>query len=132
MENTVENVVVESTEKPYTLRRLNDEDLFTVVEILGAALPEEAKQAFAQKFTGEKTEQNVEKRGAMIGFDIVKYIMKNIKACKSEVYSLLSDLSGIPAEEIKKMPFGTTPNMLKEIFQNEKDTDFFTELSKLL
>ena len=132
MENTVENVAVESTAKPYTLRRLNDEDLFTVVEILGAALPEEAKQAFAQKFTGEKTEQNVEKRGAMIGFDIVKYIMKNIKACKAEVYALLSDLSGIPAEEIKKMPFGTTPNMLKEIFQNEKDTDFFTELSKLL
>lgn len=132
MENTVENVTVESTAKPYTLRRLNDEDLFTVVEILGAALPEEAKQAFAQKFTGEKSEQNVEKRGAMIGFDIVKYIMKNIKACKTEVYSLLSDLSGIPAEEIKKMPFGTTPNMLKEIFQNEKDTDFFTELSKLL
>ena len=132
MENTVENVAVESTAKPYTLRRLDDEDLFTVVEILGAALPEEAKQAFAQKFTGEKTEQNVEKRGAMIGFDIVKYIMKNIKACKAEVYALLSDLSGIPAEEIKKMPFGTTPNMLKEIFQNEKDTDFFTELSKLL
>ena len=126
MENTVENVV---ESKPYTLRRLNDEDLFTVVEILGAALPEEAKQAFAQKFTGEK---NVEKRGAMIGFDIVKFIMKNIKACKNEVYALLSDLSGIPAEEIKKMPFGTTPNMLKEIFQNEKDTDFFTELSKLL
>ena len=132
MENTVENVAVESTAKPYTLRRLNDEDLFTVVEILGAALPEEAKQAFAQRFTGEKSEQNVEKRGAMIGFDIVKYIMKNIKACKTEVYSLLSDLSGIPAEEIKKMPFGTTPNMLKEVFQNEKDTDFFTELSKLL
>ena len=132
MENTVENVVVESPAKPYTLRRLNDEDLFTVVEILGAALPEEAKQAFAQKFSGEKTDQNVEKRGAMIGFDIVKYIMKNIKACKTEVYALLSDLSGIPAEEIKKMPFGTTPNMLKEIFQNEKDTDFFTELSKLL
>ena len=129
MENTVENVVAESTEKPYTLRRLNDEDLFTVVEILGAALPEEAKKAFAEKFTGEK---NVEKRGAMIGFDLVKFIMKNIKACKDEVYSLLSDLSGIPAEEIKKMPFGTTPNMLKEIFQNEKDTDFFTELSKLL
>lgn len=126
MENTVENVV---ESKPYTLRRLNDEDLFTVVEILGAALPEEAKQAFAQKFTGEK---NVEKRGAMIGFDIVKFIMKNIKACKNEVYALLSDLSGIPAEEIKKMPFGTTPNMLKEIFENEKDTDFFTELSKLL
>ena len=68
----------------------------------------------------------------MVAFDIVKFIMKNIKACKNEVYALLSDLSGIPAEEIRTMPFGTTPKMLKEIFENEKDSGFFTELSKLL
>lgn len=117
-----------TAEKPYTLRRLNDEDLFTVVEIIGIALPEEAKAAFAQAVAGG----DVVKRGGMVAFDIVKFIMKNIKACKNEVYALLSDLSGIPAEEIRTMPFGTTPKMLKEIFENEKDSGFFTELSKLL
>lgn len=135
---STEEIKETTAEKPYTLRRLNDEDLFTVVEIIGVALPEEAKQAFAQKFAGtnnadgENNVNKIEKRGAMIGFDIVKYIMKNIKACKNEVYSLLSDLSGIPADEIRTMPFGTTPKMLKEIFENEKDSDFFTEVSKLL
>lgn len=125
---TKEEIKETTAEKPYTLRRLNDEDLFTVVEIIGIALPEEAKAAFAQAVT----DGNVVKRGGAVAFDIVKFIMKNIKACKNEVYALLSDLSGIPAEEIRKMPFGTTPKMLKEIFENEKDSDFFTELSKLL
>lgn len=125
---TIEEIKETTTEKPYTLRRLNDEDLFTIVEIIGTALPDEAKEAFAQTVTGG----DVVKRGGMVAFDIVKFIMKNIKACKNEVYSLLSDLSGIPAEEIRTMPFGTTPKMLKEVFENEKDTDFFTELSKLL
>ena len=123
-----EEIKETTAEKPYTLRRLNDEDLFTVVEIIGIALPEEAKAAFAQSVA----DGNVTKRGGAVAFDIVKFIMKNIKACKNEVYSLLSDLSGIPADEIRKMPFGTTPKMLKEIFENEKDSDFFTELSKLL
>lgn len=125
---TNEEIKETTAEKTYTLRRLNDEDLFTVVEIIGIALPEEAKAAFAQAVT----DGNVVKRGGMVAFDVVKFIMKNIKACKNEVYSLLSDLSGIPADEIRKMPFGTTPKMLKEIFENEKDSDFFTELSKLL
>ena len=125
---TKEEIKETTAEKPYTLRRLNDEDLFTVVEIIGIALPEEAKAAFAQAVA----DGNVVKRGGAVAFDIVKFIMKNIKACKNEVYSLLSDLSGIPADEIKKMPFGTTPKMLKEIFENEKDSDFFTEVSKLL
>lgn len=125
---TKEEIKETTAEKPYTLRRLNDEDLFTVVEIIGIALPEEAKAAFAQAVAGG----DVVKRGGMVAFDIVKFIMKNIKACKNEVYALLSDLSGIPADEIRTMPFGTTPKMLKEIFENEKDSDFFTDLSKLL
>lgn len=125
---TNEEIKETTAEKPYTLRRLNDEDLFTVVEIIGIALPEEAKAAFAQAVAGG----DIVKRGGMVAFDIVKFIMKNIKACKNEVYALLSDLSGIPAEDIRKMPFGTTPKMLKEIFENEKDSDFFTVLSKLL
>ena len=125
---STEEIKETTTEKPYTLRRLNDEDLFTVVEIIGIALPEEAKAAFAQAVAGG----DVVKRGGMVAFDIVKFIMKNIKACKNEVYALLSDLSGIPADEIRTMPFGTTPKMLKEIFENEKDSDFFTDLSKLI
>ena len=124
----MEEAVVES-EKAYTLRELNDEDLYTVVEIIGKVLPDDAKEAFAQAVNAGVP---VEKVGGMVAFDIVRLILKNLKAVKDEVYSFLSDLSGIPADDIRKMPFGTTPRMLKEVFTSEKNADFFKELSGLL
>lgn len=128
-----EEIKNEQTEakKPYTLRDLNDEDIYTVIEILGKALPEEAKESFAQAVTSEDGKKKpLEKIGGMIGFDIFRFIMKNMKAVKDEVYAFLSDLSDIPAEDIKKMPFGTTPRMLKEVIENERNADFFKELFK--
>lgn len=121
----------EVVEKPYTLRELCDEDLYTVIEIIGKAVPEEAKEAFAQAVTDEEGKKKpLEKIGGLIGFDIVRFILKNFKGIKEDVYAFLSDLSGIPAEDIRKMPFGTTPKMLKEVFGNEKNADFFKELFK--
>lgn len=130
-------VAEEVVEKPYTLRDLCDEDLYTVTEIIAKALPDEAKKVFAQKYAEEKAKAEkgkkekvdmVELVGAMVGFDIIRFILSNIKSVKEEVYDLLSDLSGIPAADIKKMPFGTTPKMIKEVFTNAKNTDFFKEL----
>ena len=137
-EEVMETAVAEEVaEKPYTLRDLCDEDLYTVTEIIAKALPDEAKNVFAQKYAEEKSKVEKDEQekvdmgelvGAMVGFDIIRFILKNIKSIKEEVYSLLSDLSGIPAADIKKMPFGTTPKMIKEVFTNAKNTDFFKEL----
>ena len=126
----VEEVVEEV--KPYTLRELNDEDLYTMVEIIGAVLPDDAKEAFIQNTDGNGEKKPFEIIGKMVAFDMVRLILKNMKTVKNEVYALLSDLSGIPADEIKKMPFGTTPKMLKEVFQNKNNTNFFKELFGLL
>lgn len=140
METAVAEEVAEVVaEKPYTLRDLCDEDLYTVTEIIAKALPDEAKKVFAQKYAEEKAKAEkdkdkkkkvdmVELVGAMVGFDIIRFILSNIKSIKEEVYALLSDLSGIPAADIKKMPFGTTPKMIKEVFTNARNTDFFKEL----
>lgn len=133
-EAIVEEVMTEETvEKPYKLRKLCDEDLYTVIEIIGKAVPDEAKEAFAQAVSDENGKKKpLEKIGGMIGFDIVRFILKNFKCIKADVYAFLSDLSGIPAEDIKKMPFGTTPKMLKEVFTSEGNADFFKELFKSL
>lgn len=131
VETVVEAEVVK--EKPYTLRDLTDEDLYTVLEIVAIALPEEAKESFSQAVSSEEgKKKTIDKIGGLVAFDMVRCIMKNMKAVKSEVYAFLSDLSGIPADDIRKMPFGTTPAMLKEVFTNAKNADFFTELFKSL
>jgi len=125
----IEEVVEETVKKPYTLRDLNDEDIYPLCEIIGKVLPDDMKEAFVQIMSGEKSLKDT---GIMVVFDLGKLILKNFSSVKTEMYGLLSDMSGIPVEELKKMPFGTTPRMIKDIFQDAKNTDFFKELSEFL
>ncbi len=128
-EAKIEEVVEETVKKPYTLRDLNDEDIYPLCEIIGKVLPDDMKEAFVQIMSGEKSLKDT---GIMVVFDLGKLILKNFSSVKTEMYGLLSDMSGIPVEELKKMPFGTTPRMIKDIFQDAKNTDFFKELSEFL
>ena len=118
----IEEVVEETVKKPYTLRDLNDEDIYPLCEIIGKVLPDDMKEAFVQIMSGEKSLKDT---GIMVVFDLGKLILKNFSNVKTEMYGLLSNMSGIPVEELKKMPFGTTPRMIKDIFQDAKNTDFF-------
>lgn len=120
MENTAENI--------YELRRLKDRDLFPVLAILGEILPDDLANTFVQVVSKEK---KIEEIGMAVMMRLVKEICKNIGRVRGDLYGLLSDVSGVPAAEIEEMPFGTTPKMLMDIVKNEKNSDFFTELSKL-
>ena len=123
---TVENTVVE---KPYTLRELCDEDIYPMVDILDKTLPSDIKDAFRQVIEGKGSIDTV---GGMVFVDIVRMVIKNIGKAKGEIYGFLSDVSGIPEDQLKKMPFGTTPRMIKDLFTMAKNSDFFTEVFKSL
>ena len=123
----VEEVV--EKEKSYTLRELTDEDIYPVCEIIGKVLPDDMKEAFVQVVSGEKSLKDT---GIMVAFDLGKMILKNFNSVKTEMYEFLSSMSGIHVFELKKMSFGTTPRMIKDIFRDAKNTDFFKELSEFL
>jgi hypothetical protein len=118
----------EVMERPYTLRRLKDRDLFPILGIIGEVFPDDLAKVFVQLTTKEKTVQEV---GATAVLKIVLAVLKNMDKVKDEVYALLSDVSGIPAADIAEMEFGTTPNMIWDIISNEKNNSFFKVLSKL-
>ena len=118
----------EVVERPYTLRRLVDRDLFPILGIVSEVFPDELSKAFVQLSTKEKTVQEV---GAMAILKLVLAVLKNMDKVQDEVYDLLSDVSGIPAADIKEMEFGTTPMMIWDIVSNEKNCGFFKVLSKL-
>jgi hypothetical protein len=118
----------EIMERPYTLRRLVDRDLFPILSIIGEVFPDDLAKVFVQLSTKEKTVQEV---GATAVLKIVLAVLKNMDKVKDEVYALLSDVSGIPAAEIAEMEFGTTTNMIWDIINNEKNNGFFKVLSKL-
>ena len=118
----------EIMEKPYTLRRLKDKDLFPILRILGDVFPDDLAKVFVQLTTKEKSVQEV---GATAILKMVFAVLKNMDKVQDDVYNLLSDVSGIPATEIAEMEFGTTPNMIWDMVNNEKNNGFFKVLSKL-
>lgn len=115
--------------KPYALRSLKDKDFFPMLDIITATLPDDLADVFTQIVTGEKTLDEI---GGMVVYKIVIAVLRNISTIPDKIYSLLSDLSGIPAEDIPEMPFGTTPSMIWDIVADAKNASFFRELSKLL
>ena len=128
--NIVEEVNAEETAvKPYELRSLKDKDLFPMLDIITAVLPDDLSDVFVKLVTGEKTVNEI---GGIVVYKIVIAVLKNVSVMPDRIYPMLSDLSGVPAEEIPEMPFGTTPNMIWDIVKDAKNASFFRELSKLL
>lgn len=133
------NNVEKTVEKPYTLRPLYDEELYTILDIIEKLCPEDIRPIFIkamEKFTKKEAEAGddkdmLEKLANDFGMDVVMelglVIIRNMKNVKDDVYALLSDLSGIPADQIRKMPFGTTPRMIMDVVKDERNRDFFGE-----
>lgn len=122
----------ETVERSYELRRLKDRDLFPILGIVSVVFPNNLAEIFRKAVakSGDK-EKIVEEIGVDAVVKIVQAVMRNMELVEDDVYSLLSSVSGIPAEEIQDMPFGTTPMMIYDIIISEKNNGFFKVLSKL-
>ena len=128
-EVAVEETVGEVVERSYTLRKFNDGDLFPILKILKKIGIKDCKEAFVQVASGEKTVKEI---GIIASFDLADILIGNLTKVEEEVYSLYSDLSGLSADEIRAMEFGTLPLMIMDSFNEVKNTSFFKVLSKLL
>lgn len=113
----------------FQLRALQDDDMYTIIHLIEALLPEEGvRDAFTGVMLGE---MNVAQVGARVMVDMILSIMKNAGAVKDDLYNFLSDLSGITPDKLKKMPLGTTPAMLWALYHEAKNADFFADVSIL-
>lgn len=128
VEETVE-AVEEVIERPYTLRKFKDGDLFKLLQILKKIGIKDCKEAFIQVASGEKTIKQI---GILASFDLADILIGNLAKVENEVYDLYSDMSGIPVDDMKEMEFGTLPLMIYDSFSEVKNTAFFKVLSKLL
>ncbi len=130
MTDKAENVnLKEETAIPaYTLRPLRDEDLWPVLGIIAEVFPDDLAQHFVALVSKDKSINEV---GYDVGFKLFAAVIKNLPNMGDSVYALLSSLSGIPVAKLRKMPFGTTPKMILDIYKNIRNADFFGEFSKL-
>lgn len=153
VEEVVEEVTEETTEevieRPYTLRKLKDADLYPLLQLLRKIGLKEFKDAYIEsknknktKFNGDDYESEAEKLvalqelqdsvGANVVIDMADYLISKIDTHKDDIYDFYSGLSGISSDEIKNMEFGTLPLMIYDSFNEVKNTAFFKVLSKLL
>lgn len=127
-EINTKNEAIETEERPYTLRRLKDDDLWAVLNIISVVFPDDLASSFLDLASGQK---NIREVGAVVIVRLIKEVLKNMNKVRDDVYALLADVSGISADEIKDMEFGTTPMMIWDIVRNEKNASFFRVVSKL-
>ena len=129
MDEAIEKTVEEQKiERPYTLRKLKNSDLWKVLGILTVILPEDLRKAFVQKMAGE----TVTAWGAAAAFDTGLMIVKNAHKAQEAVDSFCADMAGITVEELNDMEFGTTPLIIYDMVEEAQNTAFFKVLSKLL
>ena len=111
-----------SENKPYTLRKLNGDDLWPVLEIVGKVLPDDLAPLFMEIATGGK---DVSEVGGVVMVRLVSTIIKDISKVKDEVYTFLEGVSGLKREEINALGLLAVPKMIWEIYNAEKD--FFVQ-----
>lgn len=109
-------------EKPYTLRRLDGEDLWAVLDIAGKVLPDDLAPMFADVVTSNKKPENV---GSMVILRAVSSVIKNAGKARKEVYAFLRSVSGMTDKEINALGLAAVPRMLWDIYTAEKNADFF-------
>lgn len=127
--NIIEAAATEVIERPYTLRRLKDGDLIPLLSLLRKLGLKEFKDTIILVANGG----NIQEIGVNVLLNIGDVVISKLEGEAGEaVYSFYSALSGIPAEEIKDMEFGTLPMMIYDSITEVKNTSFFKVLAKLL
>ncbi len=116
-------------ERNYTLRKLKDGDLMSLLRILRKLGLKEFKDVVKMASDGK----SVEEIGVAALLNVADKMIESLdQGAGDEIYSFYADLSGIPADEIKDMEFGTLPLMIYDSFSEVKNASFFKVLAKLL
>ena len=150
IENTVENTPEKTNKYKYKFRDFTAEDSMLVLAILEKINMEEFKdclteevlnkiislfidntKAEAEGMSVEETEKLMASSGISIFpslLGIAQVVVKNVRKCDRELFALLSSVSGIPVDEIKKMKFGAFLRLVVDFVKFVKEegfSDFF-------
>jgi len=149
VKEVVEEVAEEVVERPYTLRKFKDADLFPLLQLLRKLGIKDCKEAIMASVARSRTtfdpniyESEDAKKSALkeleksvsidVVVDLADFMISKIDTNKDDIYAFYSGIAGVSAEEIMEMEFGTLPLMIYDSFSEVKNTAFFKVLTKLL
>ena len=114
----------------YTLRPLEADDLFTVMEIINKIGIEDAKKCFmsveiSKAIAENGNDEQVAAVGMKVMFELASLLVQKLPLCKDEVYRFLSALSGVEEEEISHIKLVPFTKLVMDVFQKAELKDFF-------
>lgn len=139
----VEIVEPVETQKPYTFRRLNAEDVFLMFNVISKIGVKEIKEAFEDEDVIKTISNMASKNGAENGKDalytvgvsvivsVADIVLKNIGKCKNDLYALLGQVSNMEARKIAELDAVVFIEMVIDFFKKPEFPDFFKVVSKL-
>lgn len=131
----------EEQAKAYELRGLTADDMFPMFQIISKIGVKEFKKCFESPevmqivkdaASSDKSKDDaIASVGLTVVLDIAGIVMSNLSNCKNDIYLLLSQLSGMDAKEIAKLPMSTFMEMVIDVIKKDEFKDFFQAVSKL-
>lgn len=120
----------------YNFRRLNSTDIFLMTKIIGKIGINEFSTCFEKdsvknllgSITGDKS--NATMIGISVFLEAANVIMGNISKCETEIYQLLSNVSGMSVKEIKGLDGVVFFEMVMDFVTKEEFRDFAKVVSK--
>lgn len=142
-ETTVQAIETVTKDKPYIFRRLAAEDVFPMVNILNKIGFKEVKDfiegdGFKTVLSGfvangdEKADAKaVEAVGMSIFMEVFDLLLRNLPKCENDIFQLLSNVSNLSVESVRKLDFADFAEMIMDFFKKEEFKDFIKVVSKL-
>ena len=128
-------------EKSYTLRELEGDDMFLMIQILSkigidrlkrcmeANSIKAAARIMMDKETDEKAkDEAMNSIGVAVMLEVASAVLERLPDCKTEIYTLLAQVSGQSYEDIAHMKMIPLTKMIMDFFRKPEFPDFFTEV----
>lgn len=123
------------SEIKYELRNLTSDDIFPMFQIISKIGIREFKSCFespeVKEAIAKSGELDFNSVGLAVMLDIGGIVLANVPKAKSDIYLLLSNLSGLTEKEIGALPMATFAQMIIDVVKKDEFKDFFQVVSRL-
>ncbi len=145
MNETKKNATItteDAKEKPYNFRKLNATDIAPMCKVLSkigikkfatCLQSESVVSIISQKDENEDSDNTKINKavGIQVMIEIADIILANIPYCEKDIFTLLSNVSGLTVDEIREFDLATFAEMVFDFVKKEEFKDFIKVVSKL-
>jgi hypothetical protein len=124
----------------YTLGKFKSTDIFTMATLLSKIGLGKITDAFGRDnvmkilsdFKGKKKEDVTAFTGMQVALQVGEIILGNLENCESEIFKLLSSVSGLSDDDLRNMDADVFAGLIVDVVHLPQFKDFFKAASRLL